>query len=98
MTPLTPSNTSQQRQPTGCGARLATTSSSGVASWAARSVVVAALLTIGGGCQRPLFNEKDPRSQFDTYDRLRQQNQSLLVPDEFGNPQPALRARLSPQS
>ncbi|MBM4101580.1 MAG: hypothetical protein FJ256_04880 [Phycisphaerae bacterium] len=63
-----------------------------------RAVVVAALLATLAGCQRPLFNDKDPRSQFDTYDKLRQQNQSLLVPDEFGNPQPALRARLSPQS
>jgi len=60
--------------------------------------VVAAFLATLAGCQRPLFNDKDPRSQFDTYDKLRQQNQSLLVPDEFGNPQPALRARLSPQS
>ena len=50
------------------------------------------------GCQKPLFNEKSARTQFDTYDTLRQQNQQLLVPDEFGNPQPALRARLAPQN
>lgn len=72
-------------------------------AWAMRSAMprwigAALLATTVAGCQRPLFNDKDPRSQFDTYDRLRQQNQSLLVPDEFGNPQPALRARLSPQS
>lgn len=50
------------------------------------------------GCQKPLFPEKEPRSQFETYDTLRQQNQPLVVPDEFGNPQPALRARLTPQN
>lgn len=75
-----------------------TTSSSGRLLCLPRSVVVISLLAALAGCQRPLFNDKDPRSQFDTYDKLRQQNQSLLVPDEFGNPQPALRARLSPQS
>jgi hypothetical protein len=75
----------------------ATISSGGVVR-GLRAVVVVALLIGSAGCQRPLFNDKNPRSQFDTYDRLRQQNQSLLVPDEFGNPQPALRARLSPQS
>ena len=76
----------------------ATTSSSGGVVRGLRLVVLVALLIGVAGCQRPLFNDKDPRSQFDTYDLLRQQNQSLLVPDEFGNPQPALRARLSPQS
>ncbi|MFM7480326.1 MAG: hypothetical protein ACKO4V_04250 [Planctomycetota bacterium] len=75
-----------------------TTSSSGRLLCLPRLVVVVSLLATLAGCQRPLFNDKDPRSQFDTYDKLRQQNQSLLVPDEFGNPQPALRARLSPQS
>ncbi len=68
----------------------------------AQSVVSAAiiLISITGtvGCQKPLFPEKSPRNQFDTYDTLRQQNQPLLVPDEFGNPQPALRARLAPQN
>jgi len=75
-----------------------TTSSSGRLAHLPRWVALGVLLATMAGCQRPLFNDKDPRSQFDTYDRLRQQNQSLLVPDEFGNPQPALRARLSPQS
>ena len=67
-----------------------------------QSVVCAVILLIitaaTAGCQKPLFNEKNPRNQFDTYDTLRQQNQQLLVPDEFGNPQPALRARLAPQN
>ncbi len=61
-------------------------------------MLIMAVVTVASGCQRPLFADKAPRTQFDTYDKLRQQNQSLLVPDEFGNPQPALRARLSPQN
>ncbi len=58
-----------------------------------------AIASVAGlGCQKPLFPEKNTRSQFETYDNLRQQNQPLVVPDEFGNPQPALRARLSPST
>jgi hypothetical protein len=67
-----------------------------------QSVVCGVILSIitaaTTGCQKPLFNEKTARNQFDTYDTLRQQNQPLLVPDDFGNPQPALRARLAPQN
>lgn len=62
------------------------------------NMLIMAVVTVASGCQKPLFADKAPRTQFDTYDKLRQQNQSLLVPDEFGNPQPALRARLSPQN
>ncbi len=61
--------------------------------------IIAMLISVSGiGCQKPLFPEKNTRTQFDTYDTLRQKNQQLLVPDEFGNPQPALRARLTPQN
>lgn len=48
----------------------------------------------GGGCQRALFPEKSPRTQFETYDQLRQRYVPLEVPDVFGEPKPALRARL----
>ena len=61
-------------------------------------VIVSIITAATTGCQKPLFNEKSARNQFDTYDTLRQQNEQLLVPDEFGNPQPALRARLAPQN
>ncbi len=64
----------------------------------AQSVGALLLCAVICGCQKPLFPEKNPRSQFETYDSLRQQNQDLVVPDEFGNPQPALRARLTPQT
>ena len=60
--------------------------------------VLFVIFALGMSCQKPLFPEKNARTQFETYDKLRQQNQPLLVPDEFGNPQPALRARLTPQS
>lgn len=92
------SNPSQLSESAAREAWRVTTSSSGRRVCLPRVVVAIGLAATLAGCQRPLFNDKDPRSQFDTYDKLRQQNQSLLVPDEFGNPQPALRARLSPQS
>ena len=45
-------------------------------------------------CQRALFPEESPRTQFETYDRMRQKFVPLVVPDVFGEPKPALRARL----
>lgn len=54
-----------------------------------------ALLLFCGGCQRSLFSEKAPRTQFETYDLVRERYIPLEVPDAFGNPRPALRARLS---
>lgn len=47
-----------------------------------------------GGCQRTLFRASDNRTQFDTTDQMRRRNVPLVEVDEFGNPQPALRARL----
>ena len=64
------------------------------------SVSFAVVLALGvlGGCQRRLFNEKDPRNQFETHDRLRQDFTPLEFPNEFGEMQPALRARLAPRT
>ena len=69
---------------------------------AARRWSVAALLVpfvgtalLAGGCQRSLFAGNEPRTQFETYDVMRQRYVPLEEPDVFGNPQPALRARLS---
>lgn len=50
------------------------------------------------GCQRSLFVNNQPRTQFDTYQRMRQIYIPLEEPDVFGNPQPALRARLGQRS
>jgi len=61
-----------------------------------RTCVLLALLAAAGlaGCQRGLFPDNAPRTQFDTYDRMRNRYTPLEEPDVFGNPQPALRARL----
>lgn len=59
----------------------------------------AILLTVawaGFGCNKPLFPENSARTQFETYDRLRQQSTQLEEEDEFGQKRPALRARLTP--
>ena len=45
--------------------------------------------------QQSPFADKGPRTQFETYARMRQRNVDPVVTDVFGNPQPALRARLS---
>lgn len=46
------------------------------------------------GCQQPLFPETGPRTQFETYRIMRQEYVPTEQPDVFGNPRPALRARL----
>lgn len=46
------------------------------------------------GCQHALFKKDAPRTQFEAYDRMRNRYAPLEEPDVFGNPQPALRARL----
>jgi hypothetical protein len=60
-----------------------------------RLTATIALLLLCGGCQRTLFSDKAPRTQFETYDLVRERYIPLEVPDAFGNPRPALRARLS---
>ena len=49
------------------------------------------------GCQKVLFQKEDPRTQFETHDRLRQRYIPVTENNVFGEPQPALRARLSPE-
>ena len=51
-------------------------------------------LLLVAGCQRTLFRASDNRTQFDTTDQMRQRHVPLVEADEFGNPRPALRARL----
>lgn len=65
-----------------------------------RLVVAAACIAAAFGavgCQRALFPQDLPRTQFETYDKMRQRYVPLEEPDVFGTPQPALRARLSQQ-
>jgi len=52
------------------------------------------LLLAGTGCQKSLFPKQAPRTQFETYDLMRQRYVPLEAPDVFGEPKPALRARL----
>ncbi|MEE2972497.1 MAG: hypothetical protein VX672_05175 [Planctomycetota bacterium] len=62
-------------------------------------LVVAGMVSVGGaGCQDVLFDKNDPRTQFETHDRLRQRYVPLEEKNVFGETQPALRARLSPQT
>ncbi|MBL9140353.1 MAG: hypothetical protein JNK53_00680 [Phycisphaerae bacterium] len=61
-------------------------------------VCVAATIALATGCQKPLFPESAPRTQFERYDSLRSGTAPAEEPDVFGRPQPALRARLSPKN
>lgn len=60
-------------------------------------LLISALLgmVILGGCQKALFPKDAPRTQYETYDRMRSKSAPLEEPDVFGQPQPALRARLT---
>ena len=64
----------------------------GLLTAALGAAVATPLLT---GCQRALFPEDEPRTQFEAHDRLRYRYTPLEEPDAFGHPRPALRARLS---
>lgn len=62
---------------------------------AAVAVLIGASFVAMGGCARALFPRNAPRTQYETYDRLRNAWVPAEELDVFGNPQPALRARLS---
>jgi hypothetical protein len=55
-----------------------------------------ASLAASGGCRKVLFPKDAPRSQFESYDTMRQRFVPMETPDLFGKPRPALRARLTP--
>jgi len=60
-------------------------------------LVVSAPL-IACGCQKVLFPQNEPRTQYQKADTLRDRFTPLQEPDVFGNPKPALRPRLAPSS
>lgn len=65
----------------------------------ARASIVVGLLVAAataGGCQRSLFNQNEARTQFERFELMRGEYRPAEEPDVFGNPQPALRARLLP--
>jgi len=51
---------------------------------------------VASGCQKVLFPANEPRTQYQRADTLRDRFTPLQEPDVFGNPKPALRARLAP--
>ena len=59
------------------------------------AALVVACTLLPAGCQRALFVDRMPRTQFETYEHMRQRYVPMEEPDVFGHPQPALRARLS---
>lgn len=61
-------------------------------------VVLLAATVLGvGGCIKPLFPEDKPRTQFDSYNKMRSRYIPTEELDAFGTPRPALRARLGQQ-
>lgn len=61
------------------------------------AALLAGAASLAGGCSKPLFSESYNRTQFDRYDRVRNQYAPQYVEDEFGHRQPNLRGRLSPK-
>jgi len=65
-----------------------------------RSALALALLAGGGmlvaGCATPLFPRDQARSQYESYDAVRNQAAPRYRFDEFGRSTPNLRGRLGP--
>ncbi len=65
------------------------------------SLRVIACLAVGAtvlaGCAHPLFSPKKSRSQYDRYDKSRNQFAPQIVEDEFGREEPNLWGRLEPK-
>lgn len=59
------------------------------------AALACATFGLAAGCYKPLFPKDSPRTPFERYERVRGEYIPLEQPDVFGNPQPALRARLS---
>jgi hypothetical protein len=59
-------------------------------------VTAVAAPLVAAGCQKVLFPASEPRTQYQRADTLRDRFTPLQEPDVFGNPKPALRARLAP--
>ena len=66
-----------------------------------RGIAAATLLVLTvcllAGCHETLFPVDTPRTQFEAYDRMRNQAAPEKEMDALGRPQPALRARLAPK-
>lgn len=49
------------------------------------------------GCAKPLLSPDEERTQFDRYDKVRNQHPDQYVYDEFGRRRPNIRGRLLPK-
>ena len=49
------------------------------------------------GCGKPLLSPREERTQYDRYDRVRNNYSQQYVEDEFGVERPNLRERLRPR-
>ena len=49
------------------------------------------------GCAKALFPRDEARTQFDRYDRSRDEYSPMFTEDEFGRRRPNLQGRLSPK-
>lgn len=63
----------------------------------AGALVIATLGIPLAGCGKPLMSPSESRSQFDRYDRSRNQFAPQYIEDEYGARTPNLRGRLSPK-
>lgn len=64
---------------------------------AASALAGAAILALAlPGCVRPLFPKDEVRSQYETYDLVRNQYEPDYIYDEYGRKTPNLRGRLGP--
>lgn len=65
-----------------------------------RWIVCALLMMAGvlclGGCQKALFPDDEPRTQYERYDRLRGRYRPVEQRNAYGQIEPALRGRLAP--
>jgi hypothetical protein len=59
------------------------------------AVFVTGMALLMSGCYDPLFPADAPRTQFEIYDRMRDNYAPADEPDVFGRPKPALRQRLT---
>ena len=64
------------------------------------AVTLSAIAVLGAAsaCRPALFSDREPRTQFDRYDRSRNNYAPMSVQDEFGIERPNLQGRLSRQN
>ena len=66
------------------------------AMYTAICAMLLAVVIAASGCQRTLFDNKLPRTQYERYQVLRGQYRPAAMRNAYGGQMPALRERLSP--